>query len=113
MWRTSMLMSIIPLPRRLKGPRSIRNGSVLSSGITTWLSTLLHLPLQPGLGGQCNEAEQCQQRRHRERGGRCWCSLLKHLDVQRHVLVRPWMWPETTFTAPNSPIARALHRITP
>ena len=29
------------------------------------------------------------------------------------VLVWPRMWPETTLTAPNSPIARALHRITP
>ena len=29
------------------------------------------------------------------------------------VLVSPRMWPETTDTAPNSPIARALHRITP
>ena len=29
------------------------------------------------------------------------------------VLVCPRMWPETTLTAPNSPIARALHRITP
>ncbi len=29
------------------------------------------------------------------------------------VLVCPRMWPDTTLTAPNSPIARALHRITP
>src|SRR5579863_6630 len=29
------------------------------------------------------------------------------------VLVRPRMWPETTETAPNSPIARALHSKTP
>ena len=29
------------------------------------------------------------------------------------VLVWPRMWPETTDTAPNSPIARALQRITP
>ena len=29
------------------------------------------------------------------------------------VLVSPRMWPDTTDTAPNSPIARALHRITP
>ena len=29
------------------------------------------------------------------------------------VSVRPAMWPETTYTAPNSPIARALHRMTP
>src|SRR5512140_997908 len=29
------------------------------------------------------------------------------------VLVMPRMWPDTTDTAPNSPIARALHRITP
>ena len=29
------------------------------------------------------------------------------------VLVCPRMWPLTTETAPNSPIARALHRITP
>src|SRR5206468_5906 len=29
------------------------------------------------------------------------------------VLVRPRMWPDTTETAPNSPIARALQRITP
>src|SRR5258706_6043245 len=29
------------------------------------------------------------------------------------VSVRPVMWPETTETAPNSPIARALHRMMP
>ncbi|MCY1244633.1 hypothetical protein D9M72_577230 [compost metagenome] len=29
------------------------------------------------------------------------------------VLVSPRIWPDTTDTAPNSPIARALHRITP
>ena len=29
------------------------------------------------------------------------------------VLVCPRMWPDTTLTAPDSPIARALHRITP
>src|SRR3989475_3473944 len=29
------------------------------------------------------------------------------------VLVWPRMWPETTDTAPNSPMARALHKITP
>ena len=29
------------------------------------------------------------------------------------VLVCPRTWPETTLTAPNSPIARALQRITP
>ena len=29
------------------------------------------------------------------------------------VSVCPAMWPETTYTAPNSPIARALQRITP
>ncbi len=29
------------------------------------------------------------------------------------VFVWPWMWPLTTDTAPNSPIARALHKITP
>ena len=29
------------------------------------------------------------------------------------VLVSPAMRPETTYTAPNSPIARALHRMTP
>ena len=29
------------------------------------------------------------------------------------VLVRPRMWPETTETAPNSPMARALHSSTP
>ena len=29
------------------------------------------------------------------------------------VLVWPRMWPLTTLTAPNSPMARALHRITP
>src|SRR5262249_27454606 len=29
------------------------------------------------------------------------------------VSVFPAMWPETTYTAPNSPIARALQRITP
>src|SRR3569623_938191 len=29
------------------------------------------------------------------------------------VVGRPRMWPDTTDTAPNSPMARALHRITP
>src|SRR5262249_26753792 len=29
------------------------------------------------------------------------------------VSVWPAMWPDTTYTAPNSPIARALHRMTP
>ena len=29
------------------------------------------------------------------------------------VLVSPRMWPETTDTAPNSPMARALQRMTP
>src|SRR5450830_1028946 len=29
------------------------------------------------------------------------------------VLVSPRIWPDTTDTAPNSPMARALHRITP
>ena len=29
------------------------------------------------------------------------------------VSVLPAMWPETTYTAPNSPIARALQRMTP
>ena len=29
------------------------------------------------------------------------------------VLVSPRMWPETTETAPNSPMARALHSIMP
>jgi len=29
------------------------------------------------------------------------------------VSVCPAMWPETTYTAPNSPMARALHRMTP
>ena len=29
------------------------------------------------------------------------------------MLVSPRMWPDTTDTAPNSPITRALHRITP
>ena len=29
------------------------------------------------------------------------------------VFVSPRMWPLTTETAPNSPMARALHRMTP
>ena len=48
-------------------------------------------------------------RRRRRTGTRCRGSRC----AAACVLVWPRMWPETTLTAPNSPIARALHRITP
>src|SRR5690606_25609364 len=40
-------------------------------------------------------------------------SLYKISTCSGMVLVKPRIWPDTTDTAPNSPMARALHRITP
>ena len=42
-----------------------------------------------------------------------WYSLYRISTCSGTVLVCPRMWPDTTDTAPNSPIARALHKITP
>ena len=42
-----------------------------------------------------------------------WYSLYRISTCRGIVLVWPRMWPDTTDTAPNSPMARALHRITP
>src|SRR5262249_40346 len=42
-----------------------------------------------------------------------WSSLQRISTSRGSVFVRPRMWPETTETAPNSPMARALQRITP
>src|SRR5690606_36423160 len=42
-----------------------------------------------------------------------WYSLYRISTCSVIVLVRPRMWPDTTDTAPNSPMARALHRIAP
>ena len=41
--------------------------------------------------------------------------VFQHYALFRHMSVFVWprMWPETTETAPNSPIARALQRMTP
>ena len=39
--------------------------------------------------------------------------VVENLDCSGMVLVSPRMWPDTTDTAPNSPIARALHSSTP
>src|SRR5678815_2998682 len=40
-------------------------------------------------------------------------SLYRISTCSGSVLVRPRMWPDTTETAPNSPIARAVHSTTP
>src|SRR5262245_51247623 len=40
-------------------------------------------------------------------------SLYRISTCSGNVLVSPRMWPDTTETAPNSPIARALQRMTP
>src|SRR6218665_2488260 len=42
-----------------------------------------------------------------------WYSLYRISTCSGRVLVCPRIWPDTTDTAPNSPMARALHKITP
>jgi hypothetical protein len=39
--------------------------------------------------------------------------VVEDLDLQRHGVRQPRIWPETTETAPNSPMARALQSRTP
>src|SRR4051812_11857656 len=69
-------------------------------------------PFEHRFNPERHESHQGQQGSNCK-GSREGVVVVENLDMQSIVLVRPMMCPDTTATAPNSPIARPLHRRTP
>ena len=73
---------------------------------------LFHLALGNRLDHQRHQRQKRQQRRHGERRLKV-VLVVENLHLQRQRVRQAADVPDTTDTAPNSPIARALHRMTP
>src|SRR3569623_1233286 len=121
-----MIRSSVVLPEP-DGPSSASNSPACTSSLT--LSSALNAPncltrlrtsivtsgvsfqssFKDSLGDQCHPRQQCQQGRDRKRC-RELVLVVKNLDEQRHRVGLAADVARHTDTAPNSPIARALHR---
>ncbi len=70
------------------------------------------LSIRAAFERQRHESQHCQDRGH-GKGRNDVVLVVKNLDMQRQRIGFAANVPETTDTAPNSPIARAVQRITP
>ena len=69
-------------------------------------------PLERNLDDKGDEGKKREKRSDRESRGKI-VLVVKNLDLKRHGVGLASDVAETTDTAPNSPMARALQRITP